>query len=61
MKFLELANSLKDIKTAYIIKGDDDFLKSKALNLLKEACIKQFEDFNYFRVDFSTKKYERFE
>lgn len=55
MKFLELANSLKDIKTAYIIKGDDDFLKSKALNLLKEACIKQFEDFNYFRVDFSTK------
>lgn len=55
MKFLELANSLNNIKTAYIIEGDDDFLKSKALNLLKDSCIKDFEDFNYLRIDFAKK------
>ncbi len=53
MKFTELSKSLNEIKSSYIIKGDDEYLKAKALTMLKSACVKSYEDFNYVRIDYA--------
>lgn len=53
MKFIELSKSLNEIKSSYIIKGDDEYLKAKAVAMIKSACIKSYEDFNYVRIDFA--------
>ena len=52
MKFIELNKNLKEeIKPLYNIKGDDFFLIKQALTNIKAYLIKEFEDFNYVKLD----------
>lgn len=60
MKFLQLKKSLNEPKSIYSIVGDDEFLVSQALRILKEGLVTCFEEFNYIKVDMdntSTKDY----
>ena len=52
MKFSELKNNLKaDIKSLYIIEGNDEFLISQAIQILKENLVQGLEEFNYLKLD----------
>ncbi len=52
MKFIELNKSLKtEIKHLYCLNGDDSFLLSSAVRLIKDAVIKDLEEFNVAKFD----------
>ena len=51
MKFLELKKSLTTPKLIYSVTGDDEFLVSQALRILKEGLVTCFDEFNYLKVD----------
>ncbi|MFQ6724587.1 MAG: DNA polymerase III subunit delta, partial [Clostridia bacterium] len=51
MKFLQLKKSLNEPKLIYSITGDDEFLVSQALRILKEGLVTCFDEFNYLKVD----------
>lgn len=52
MKFIDFSKSLKnEISTLYNAKGDDSFLIKQAILNLKSATIKDFEEFNYQKVN----------
>ena len=51
MKFLQLKQSLSNPKLIYSITGDDEFLISQALRILKEGLVTCFDEFNYLKVD----------
>ena len=60
MKFLQLKKSLNEPKSIYSIVGDDEFLVSQAVRLIKEGLVTCFDEFNYIKVDMdntSTKDY----
>lgn len=47
MKFVELKKSLKDgVLSCYVLKGDDIFLIYKSLELISNASVSMFPDFN---------------
>jgi len=57
MKFGQLKDSLKnEIKPLYIIEGNDNYLLSKAISILKETLVQGLEEFNYLKVDGSDLK-----
>ena len=56
MKFLELKKSLTAPKSIYSIMGDDEFLVSQAIRLLKEGLVTCFDEFNYLKVDMDNTK-----
>lgn len=51
MKFLQLKKSLTEPKTIYSITGEDEFLVSQAIRILKESLVTCFDEFNYLKVD----------
>ena len=51
MKFLQLKKSLSEPKSIYSITGDDEFLVSQAVRLIKEGLVTSFDEFNYIKVD----------
>ena len=52
MKFIELNKSLKEkVEKVYNIIGDDHFLVKQAITNLKAFLIKDFEEFDYIKVD----------
>ena len=51
MKFLQLKKSLSEPKSIYSITGDDEFLVSQAVRLIKEGLVTSFDEFNYLKVD----------
>lgn len=54
MKFLALKKTLeKEIRNVYIVSGNDDFLISQAIQILKEKLVKCFDEFNYQKLDAS--------
>lgn len=55
MRFLELKKSLASPKSIYSIVGDDEFLVSQAVRLIKEGLVTCFDEFNYAKVDAETK------
>jgi len=56
MKFLQLKKSLNEPKSIYSITGDDEFLVSQALRILKEGLVTCFDEFNYLKVDMDNTK-----
>ncbi|MCQ2556240.1 MAG: DNA polymerase III subunit delta, partial [Clostridia bacterium] len=55
MKFIELSKNLKQVvKPLYNIKGEDFFLVNQSVILLKQAFIKDLEEFNYAYFDEET-------
>ena len=51
MKIIEINKHLKEkIENVYNIKGSDLFLIKNAINNIKAACIKNFEEFNFTRI-----------
>ncbi len=56
MKFLQLKKSLTEPKSIYSITGDDEFLVSQALRILKEGLVTCFDEFNYLKVDMDNTK-----
>ena len=51
MKIIEINKHLKEkIENVYNIKGNDLFLIKNAINNIKVACIKNFEEFNFTRI-----------
>ncbi len=56
MKFLELKKSLNQPKSIYSITGDDEYLFSQAIRLIKEGLVSCFEEFNYLKVDMDNTK-----
>ena len=56
MKFLELKKSLTEPKNIYTISGDDEFLVSQAIRVIKEGLVTCFEEFNYTKVDMDNTK-----
>lgn len=56
MKFLELKKSLSSPKSIYSITGDDEFLCSQAIKIIKEGLVTSFEEFNYSKVDMDNTK-----
>lgn len=52
MKLIDIKNSLNEkIEYVYNIVGDDAFLVKNAISHIKSACVKDFEEFNYIRLD----------
>jgi len=51
MKFLELKKSLSTPKSVYAISGDDEYLVSQAVRVIKEGLVTCFDEFNYLKVD----------
>lgn len=52
MKFIELNKNLKEkVENVYNIIGEDTFLIKQAILNLKSNLIKDFEDFNFIKVD----------
>lgn len=52
MKFIELNKALKtEIKHLYCLNGDDPFLLASAVKLIKDATIKELEEFNFAKFD----------
>ena len=59
MKFFEFSKSLNnEIKSLYNAKGDDSFLIKQAILNLKSKLIKDFEEFNYQKIDAEKTKIE---
>ncbi len=59
MKFIEFSKSLNnEIHILYNAKGADSFLIKQSVNNLKNKLIKDFEEFNFVRVDSSNTKIE---
>lgn len=57
MKFIELNKELKDnVNNVYNIVGDDAFLVKQAISTFKYCLIKDFEEFDYVKVDADTMK-----
>jgi len=56
MKFLQLKKSLNEAKTSYSIVGDDDYLVSQAIRIIKEGLVTCFDEFNYLKVDMDNTK-----
>ena len=56
MKFLQLKKSLTEPKSIYSISGDDEFLVSQAVRILKEGLVTCFDEFNYLKVDMDNTK-----
>ena len=56
MKFLQLKKSLTEPKSIYSISGDDEFLVSQAVRILKEGLVTCFDEFNYLIVDMDNTK-----
>lgn len=56
MKFLQLKNSLNEPKLIYSITGDDEFLVSQAIRILKDCLVTCFDEFNYLKVDMDNTK-----
>ena len=57
MKYLQLKESLKnEVKSLYILEGNDDYLLSKAVACLKECLVDGMEEFNYLKLDGSELK-----
>lgn len=48
MKFIDLKNKLKNEETlpAYLVKGDDEYVKSLAINMLVNAVVQDFSELN---------------
>lgn len=60
MKFIELNKHLKEeVQPLYNIKGDDFFLIKQAISNIKSFLIKDFEDFNYAKLDAEKMKKEQ--
>ena len=51
MKFLQFKKSLSEPKSVYSIIGDDEFLVSQAIRIVKEVLVTCFDEFNYLKVD----------
>ncbi|MBQ7798764.1 MAG: DNA polymerase III subunit delta [Clostridia bacterium] len=51
MKFLQFKKSLSEPKSVYSITGDDEFLVSQAIRIVKEVLVTCFDEFNYLKVD----------
>ena len=52
MKFIELNKKLKDqILPLYNIVGEDIFLVRQAINILKNHLVKDFDEFNFIKLD----------
>ena len=51
MKFLEFKKSLSAPKSIYSITGDDEFLVSQAVKIVKDVLVTCFDEFNYLKVD----------
>lgn len=51
MKFLQLKKSLDTPKDIYSIVGDDEFLVSQAVRIIKDKLVTCFDEFNYIKVD----------
>lgn len=52
MKFMDLSKKLKDeIKPLYNLNGGDAFLIQKAVAAFKSTLIKDFEEFDYIKLD----------
>lgn len=51
MRFLELKKSLSSPSSVYSITGDDEFLVSQAVKIIKEGLVTCFDEFNYAKVD----------
>lgn len=56
MKFLELKKNLSSPKSIYNITGDDEFLCTQAVKIIKETLVTCFEEFNYSKVDMESTK-----
>ena len=57
MNALEVKQNLKnEIKSVYVVSGNDNFLINTALTYLKESLVDGFEEFNYIRLDGSDLK-----
>lgn len=62
MKFVELSKNLKlGIDKVYRLTGDDSFLIHQAINLIKTAVVKDFEEFNYIKYESDNLKPEDLE
>ena len=60
MKFIELNKHLKEeVKPLYNIKGEDFFLIKQALTNIKNTLIKDFEEFNYVKLEADKLKKEQ--
>lgn len=51
MKFLQLKQNLTNPASVYSITGDDEFLISQAIKIIKQTLVGDFEEFNYLKVD----------
>lgn len=52
MNALEIKQNLKNqIKSVYVISGNDNFLIDTAISSLKESLVEGFEEFNYIKLD----------
>lgn len=56
MKFLQLKKSLDTPKEIYSIVGDDEFLVSQAVRIIKDKLVTCFDEFNYLKVDMDNTK-----
>ena len=57
MKFIELNKNLKEkVLNVYNITGSDGFLVKQAISNFKYALIKDFEEFDYYKVDANSMK-----
>lgn len=60
MKFIDLNKNLKNrIENVYKIIGDDSFLIRQTIINLKKFLIKEFEEFNYIKLDADKMKVDR--
>ncbi len=51
MKFLQLKQHLNNPSSIYTVTGDDDFLISQAIKIIKQVLVTDFDEFNYLKVD----------
>ena len=57
MKYLELKDNLKkEVKSLYIIEGNDNYLVQQTLATLKQNLVEGMEEFNYLKLDASELK-----
>lgn len=62
MKFIDLNKNLKNrIENVYKIIGDDSFLIRQTIINLKKFLIKEFEEFNYIKLDADKMKVDEIE
>lgn len=61
MKFMDLKTELsKGIKPIYAISGNDDYLLSQAIKVLKETLVVGLSEFNYLKLDVGGYTYNDF-